>query len=365
VTIGVLGGGQLGRMLALAGVPLGLDFVFLDPAPDACAAGLGRHLRCAYDDASGWREFIAMIDIATYEFENVPLETAAAIAAARPLRPGAAALRVGQDRLQEKRLFEALGLALPRYAAVDSAAELEEVARAFGLPAVLKTRRLGYDGKGQWVLRSAADVRNAASQCGDATLVLEELVDFAREVSCLGVRGLDGSQVFYPLVENVHRNGILHLSRPQPQDDLQESAQRSVAKVAERLDYVGVLAIEFFDVGGRLLANEMAPRVHNSGHWSIEGAECSQFENHLRAISGLPLGSTRLRGASAMLNFIGQLPPREALLEIAGLHAHVYGKSEKPGRKVGHATITAGNAAELERRLLQLQGVSSRLTTPA
>lgn len=365
MTIGVLGGGQLGRMLALAGLPLGLDFVFLDPAPDACAAGLGRHLRGDYDDATAWREFVEAVHIATYEFENVPLEAAAAVASARPLRPGAAALRVSQDRLEEKRLFEALGLALPRYAAVDSAAALAGAVRDFGLPAMLKTRRLGYDGKGQWLLGNASDVETAASQCGDASLILEEFVDFRREVSCLGVRDLKGSQRFYPLVENLHRNGILHLSRPQPDDPLQAAAQSAVGDIAERLGYVGVLAVEFFDVGGRLLVNEMAPRVHNSGHWSIEGAECSQFENHLRAITGLPLGSTRLRGASAMLNFIGRLPPRESLLEIPGLHAHFYGKSEKPGRKVGHATITAGNAAELERRLLQLQGVTSRLTTPA
>jgi 5-(carboxyamino)imidazole ribonucleotide synthase len=365
VNIGVLGGGQLGRMLALAGLPLGLDFVFLDPAPDACAAALGRHLQRAYEDPSGWREFTDAVQVATYEFENVPLETAAAVAAARPLRPGAAALRVGQDRLEEKRMFETLGLALPRYAAVDSAAELAAAVRRFGLPAVLKTRRLGYDGKGQFVLRNDADLRAAWSQCGDAPLILEEFVDFTREVSCLGVRGLDGSQVFYPLVENLHRNGILHLSRPCSEDPLQAAAESAAGKLAEHLDYVGVLAIEFFDVGGALLANEMAPRVHNSGHWSIEGAECSQFENHLRAITGLPLGSTRLRGASAMLNFIGRLPSRQALLEIAGVHAHFYGKLEKPGRKVGHATVTAGNASELDRRLLQLQSLSSALTTPA
>ena len=353
--IGILGAGQLGRMLALAGYPLGLEFAFLDPAEEACAAPLGEHLRAEYTDEAALEKFCAGIDLATYEFENVPQQAAEFVAARVPLYPGPRALTAGQDRLSEKQLFVSLGIPVPKFAAVSSHAGLENAARHTGLPAVLKTRRMGYDGKGQYVLRSAADFDAAWQQLGRQPLILEAFVPFEREVSCLAVRGRDGAIQFYPLVENVHRSGILRTARPLANDPLQKLGEDYARRVLEHADYVGVLAFEFFVSEGGLLANEIAPRVHNSGHWSIEGAQCSQFENHLRAIAGLPLGGTALRGASVMVNFIGIAPATATLAALDGVHIHLYGKQPKPLRKIGHATVTAADDAELQRRLAALQ----------
>jgi 5-(carboxyamino)imidazole ribonucleotide synthase len=357
VKIGILGAGQLGRMLALAGYPLGFEFSFLDPAAEACAAPLGQRLRADYLDQAALAEFCAGIDLASFEFENVPQAAAEFVAARVPLLPSPRALTASQDRLGEKQLFESLGIPVPRFAAVNSRAELDTAARHTGLPAVLKTRRMGYDGKGQLVLRSAGDFDAAWQQLGAQPLILEAFVPFEREASCLAVRGRDGAMRFYPLVQNVHRSGILCTARPRANDPLQALGEQYATRVLQHLDYVGVLAFEFFGAGGGLLANEIAPRVHNSGHWSIEGAECSQFENHLRAIAGLPLGSTALRGVSAMINFIGGAPPLEALAALDGVHVHLYGKLPKPQRKIGHATVTAGDDAELDLRLAALQGL--------
>ncbi|MDB5985685.1 MAG: 5-(carboxyamino)imidazole ribonucleotide synthase [Nevskia sp.] len=342
-------------MLALAGYPLGLEFVFLDPAAEACASPLGAHLHADYVDQAALTTFVQQIDVATYEFENVPVLAADFVAARIPLRPAPKALTAGQDRLGEKQLFQQLGIPVPRYAPANSLAELQQAAEHTGLPAVLKTRRMGYDGKGQARLRGAADFDEAWRALGAQALILEAFVPFEREVSCLGVRALDGSVAFYPLVENVHRDGILRTSRPRANDPLQAEAERHLRRLMEHLDYVGVLAFEFFVVDGQLLANEIAPRVHNSGHWTIEGAETSQFENHLRAITGLPLGSTRLRGASLMLNFIGELPPLRHLAAIENLHVHQYGKTPKPLRKVGHATLTAPSTVALDAAIPPLQ----------
>ena len=353
--IGILGAGQLGRMLALAGYPLEFDFVFLDPAVEACAAPLGQHLRADYEDETALADFCRRVDVASFEFENVPLRTAEFVAARVPLLPTPPALKASQDRLGEKQLFESLGIPVPRFAAVDSRQQLEEAAQHTGLPAVLKTRRMGYDGKGQAVRRSTADFDIAWAKLGGQPLILEAFVAFERELSCLGVRGQGGEVRFYPVVENVHRNGILRTARPRAADPLQELAEGYTLRVLQKLDYTGVLAFEFFAVGGGLLANEIAPRVHNSGHWSIEGAECSQFENHLRAVAGLPLGSVALRGASAMLNFIGTCPALKAATALEGVHVHLYGKSPKPQRKIGHATVTASTQRQLERRLQPLQ----------
>lgn len=352
--IGILGAGQLGRMLALAGYPLDFDFVFLDPAQEACAAPLGEHLHAAYDDERALAEFCARVDLATYEFENVPAATADFVAARTRLLPPPRALTVSQDRLSEKRLFESLGVSVPPYAPADTRAELEAALARIGMPAVLKTRRLGYDGKGQALLRAPADVAPAWSRLSGQPLILERFVALEREVSLLGVRGHEGELAFYPLIENVHRDGILRSARPRPGDALQPAAETYVRRILEHLDYVGVLAFEFFVANGELLANEIAPRVHNSGHWTIEGAECSQFENHLRAIAGLPLGSTHPRGCCAMLNFIGAAPEHAAVAALPGVHLHLYGKQPKPLRKVGHATVVADTDKELERRVSRL-----------
>ena len=355
--IGILGAGQLGRMLALAGYPLDFDFVFLDPAAEACAAPLGEHIHADYLDEKALAEFCSRIDLATYEFENVPAACAAFVAARKPLLPHPRALEVGQDRLSEKRLFDQLRIAVPKYAPVAARAELDAALSRIGFPCVLKTRRLGYDGKGQAVLRSAADVAPAWERLGRQPLLLEAFVKFEREISCIGVRGRNGEVAFYPVAENVHRDGILRTSIPRAKDPLQKAAEKATRAVMDQLDYVGVLAFEFFVAKGRLLGNEIAPRVHNSGHWTLDGAVCSQFENHLRAVAGLPLGSTAMRGPCAMVNFIGTEPDLAKLAQIPGLHVHLYGKAAKPARKIGHANVTAATEAELKKVLKKLNAL--------
>jgi 5-(carboxyamino)imidazole ribonucleotide synthase len=349
--IGILGAGQLGRMLALAGYPLDFDFVFLDPATEACAAPLGHHLQAAFDDERALTELCVSVDVATFEFENVSAASAEFVAQRIPLYPSPKALTAGQDRLHEKKLFAQLGIPVPGNIAVSSLAGLKAAVDHLGLPAVLKTRRMGYDGKGQAVLRTPDDLPLAWETLGHQALILEAFIPFERELSCLAVRAKTGEMRFYPLVENVHRDGILRTAIPTTNDPLQTQGEDYARRVAEHLDYVGVLAFEFFVAGGQLLANEIAPRVHNSGHWSIEGAEVSQFENHLRAVAGLPLGDTSLRGASAMVNLIGSAPDTPALAALPGVHVHSYGKTPKPQRKIGHITVTAESRAVLMERL--------------
>jgi 5-(carboxyamino)imidazole ribonucleotide synthase len=354
VAVGVLGGGQLGRMIALAGYPLGERFVFLDPGGESCAGHVGSLRVGAYDDEERLQELARKSVVVTYEFENVPVASARFLAELVAVYPPPRALEVSQDRLVEKDFFTSLGIPTPAYAAVSTEAELAAAVDRLGVPAVLKTRRFGYDGKGQWVLKSKADVGEAWEALGAAQLILEAFVPFEREVSILAVRSTTGETRFYPLVENEHRGGILRLSLPKSDawtPELQARAEEFAAKVLEDLDYVGVLAIELFVTADGLLVNEMAPRVHNSGHWTIEGAETSQFENHVRAILGLPLGSTRLVGCPGMINAIGKLPPREALLAMPGVHLHAYGKDAAPGRKVGHVTVRAETRRELADKI--------------
>ena len=355
--IGVIGGGQLGRMLALSGTPLGQSFVFLDPAPDACAQALGQHIQAAYDDQAALRQLAEQVDLVTFEFESVPAETVAFLSQFVPVYPGAEALRIARDRWFEKSLFNELGIPTPAFADVQSQADLDAAVAAIGLPAVLKTRTLGYDGKGQKVLRAAADVQGAFAELGSVPCILEGFVPFSGEVSLIAVRGRDGEQRFYPLVHNRHEQGVLALSVASTNHPLQALAEDYVGRVLKHLDYVGVLAFEFFEVDGGLKANEIAPRVHNSGHWSIEGAECSQFENHLRAIAGLPLGSTAKIGESAMLNFLGKVPEVARVAAIADCHLHHYGKAFKAGRKVGHATLRCADAATLKTRIHELEAL--------
>lgn len=352
--VGVVGGGQLARMLALAGIPLGLHFVFLDPAKDACAAELGEHLCGDYDDETLLARLAEMCDVVTYEFENVPETSIEFLSARLPVFPDARALATARDRLNEKSLFRELDIDTVPFVPVDSLANLQQAVEVTGLPAVLKTRTMGYDGKGQFVLREEADIEKAWNELGGVPLILEGFAEFRREVSVIAVRGRDGEERFYPLAENIHRDGILHISRSRPGDPLEQQAQEYAKRLLEKLDYVGVMALELFDTGDKLLANEMAPRVHNSGHWSIEGCVCSQFENHMRAVAGLPLGSTAATGAAAMVNFIGDIPPAEQLLAIPGVHLHDYSKAAKPGRKVGHATVVAkdDNEATIPEKLL-------------
>lgn len=349
--IGVIGAGQLGRMLALAGIPLDMKFVFLDPAPDACAAVLGQHIQAEYTDQNALRQLAEAVDLVTFEFESVPAETVAFLGQFVPVYPAAEALRIARDRWLEKSLFRDLGIPTPEFANILSQSDLNQAVERIGLPAVLKTRTLGYDGKGQKVLRTPADVTEAFADLGAVPCILEGFVPFTGEVSLIAVRARSGETRFYPLVHNTHIEGILHLSIASTEHPLQAKAEDYVGRVLKQLDYVGVLAFEFFEVDGGLKANEIAPRVHNSGHWTIEGAECSQFEQHLRAISGLPLGSTARRCHSAMLNCIGSVPSTEQVLSIADAHLHHYGKAFKAGRKVGHISLCASDPATLEQNI--------------
>ncbi len=336
--VGVIGGGQLARMMALAGIPLGMRFVFLDPAEDACAAVLGEHLLGDYDDEALLSVMADMCDVITYEFENVPASAIAFLDGKIEVHPSEKALATARDRLNEKSLFKNLGIDTVPFATVDSLEELRAAVADIGLPAILKTRTLGYDGKGQALMRSDEDVTKAWEELGGVPLILEGFARFQREISIISVRGRDGEVRFYPLSENHHRDGILDTATSLPKDPKQAQAEGYAQRILEELGYVGVMALELFDTGEALLANEMAPRVHNSGHWSIEGAETSQFENHMRAVAGLPLGSTAARGYAKMVNFIGEVPPAAEVLAVANAHLHDYDKEPKPGRKVGHVT---------------------------
>ncbi len=358
--IGVIGGGQLGRMLALAGTPLGMNFAFLDPAPDACAAALGEHLRADYGDPDHLRQLADEVDLVTFEFESVPAETVAFLSQFVPVFPSAEALRIARDRWFEKSMLKELGIPTPEFADVLSQGDLDAAAARIGLPAVLKTRTLGYDGKGQKVLRKLDDVTDAFAELGSVPCILEGFVPFTGEVSLIAVRARDGQTCFYPLVHNTHEDGILRLSVASSSHPLQALAEDYASRVLAKLDYVGVLAFEFFEIDGGLKANEIAPRVHNSGHWTIEGAECSQFENHLRAITGLPLGSTAKLGESAMLNFIGEVPPVAKVIAVEDCHLHHYGKAFKAGRKVGHATLRCPDRTTLDRQITAVETLIER-----
>ena len=353
--VGILGGGQLARMLALAGHPLGLHVTVLDPKGHPCAASVADHIQAEFTDSAALDRLAAASDVVTYEFEQVPEAAVAALAGQVPVKPGVRALGTGRDRWHEKTLFHELGIPTARFAAVDVADDLPAAIAEVGLPAVLKTRTLGYDGKGQEVLAKADDAGGAWQRLGERPLILEEKVAFDREVSVVAARDGDGDCRFYTLAANAHREGILRQSTPQPADPVQPAAEANARALMAHLDYVGVVALEMFQVGDHLLANEMAPRVHNSGHWTIEGAETSQFENHLRAVLGLPLGATDPVGASAMLNLIGALPERRDVLAVPGAHLHFYDKLPRPGRKVGHITLRADSADHLETGLGRLR----------
>ena len=340
--LGILGGGQLGRMMALAGYPLGVRTRLLDPKDPTSSAEVAEVLAERYDDPDALDRFVTSLDAVTYEFENVDAIALEHLDDRVPVRPGRRALEVSQDRLTEKSFFRDHGLETAPFAAADTLEELREAVREVGLPAVLKTRRFGYDGKGQAVIRTEDDVDAAWEAVGGVPLLLEGFVDFDRELSIIAVRGPEGDTAFYPLPENIHEDGIIRVAiAPAPDLDpaLQERAEAYATRVMEDLDYVGVLTIELFQVGDRLLANEMAPRVHNSGHWSIEGAETSQFENHVRAVLGLPLGSTGMRGHAAMVNLIGAVPETGDVIRHPHVHLHLYRKEPRPGRKVGHMTV--------------------------
>jgi 5-(carboxyamino)imidazole ribonucleotide synthase len=341
--VGILGAGQLARMIALAGYTLGLEFVVLDPSPDACAGKLGEQLIGEYDDEKLLAELAQRSDVVTYEFENVPAEVAKFLGARTAVYPPPKALQVGQDRMVEKSFFRELGIPTPDCAVIDNLDDLQNAVARLGFPAILKTRRMGYDGKGQVVIKSETDLAEAWEAVRGYDCILEAFVPFQREVSIIAARSVSGEVAFYPLSQNLHKGGILRVAECKAGDPLQAQAEDYVSRLMNALDYVGVIALELFDVGGQLLANEFAPRVHNSGHWTIEGAETSQFENHLRAILDWPLGSTAAIGKAAMVNFIGGLPESKEVLAIESASLHLYGKSPRKGRKVAHATVRTSN----------------------
>ncbi|TWT20358.1 5-(carboxyamino)imidazole ribonucleotide synthase [Luteimonas marina] len=366
-TVGILGGGQLARMLALSGAPLGLRFLVMDTVADACAGQCAPLLVGDYRDEAALAEFASKVDVATFDFENVPAESAEWLARRIPVFPNPRALASAQDRMVEKSLFRELGIPVPDFMDVPDRAALDAAVVAIGTPCILKTRRLGYDGKGQFRIRSTADVDAAwdalGAQAAKVGLILEAFVPFERELSVVAVRGRDGGFRTWPLTENWHVDGVLSASlAPAACDpELAAQAQAHARALAERLDYVGVFALELFCRDGVLLANELAPRVHNSGHWTIEGAETSQFQNHLRAVLGLPLGETRMLGHACMLNWIGAMPDAGPVLRAAGGHWHDYGKQPREGRKVGHATLRANDAAELARMLRETGAALGRM----
>jgi 5-(carboxyamino)imidazole ribonucleotide synthase len=356
----VLGGGQLARMLALAGAPLGLRTRCLDPSADAVAGHVCELLVADYDDVAALGRLADGAAVCTFEFENVPVAATEWLTEHATVHPHPRALGIGQDRVQEKQLFQRLGIGVARFEAADTLEELRQAVATVGAPCIVKTRRLGYDGRGQVRLQPGDDLAQTIDAAYASLtdnyhggLVVEGMVPFDRELSVLAVRSRSGEIACYPLVENEHEGGILRRSRapaPNLSPEVQAKAAQIAATLLNELDYVGVLAIELFDVGGTLLANEMAPRVHNSGHWTIEGSVCSQFENHLRAVHGLPLGSTEMvQGSVAtMINLIGEMPESDQLLSLPGVHVHDYGKSPRPNRKLGHATVVGQDRAEVD-----------------
>jgi 5-(carboxyamino)imidazole ribonucleotide synthase len=361
-SVGIIGGGQLARMLTLAGVPLGLNLRVFDPSSAACAGQVAPLTCGAFADATALLAFARDLDVLTFDFENVPGSTLEALSADIDVAPNPKALIVSQDRLLEKQTFSQLGIPVAPYAAVESHEQMTQAIRTLGVPGILKTRTLGYDGKGQIRVRKPSDAASAFDSLALAPCVYEQMVAFDRELSIIAVRSTDGEFCSYPLTENVHDEGILAVSiAPAKVDDsLAVRAQQYAQKVAEYFNYVGVFALEFFQVDGQLIVNEMAPRVHNSGHWSIEGTSCSQFQNHLRAVTGMPLGKTAPQGVSIMLNWVGEMPESGPFLSAAtnfvrGCAWHDYGKSAREGRKVGHCTITADRLDDIAAFLRNVQ----------
>lgn len=353
-------------MLALAGYQLGVDFRFFDPNSGAPVGQIGELIAAEYADHEALKRFTDGLDVVTYEFESIPISTVRFVAERVRVFPQVEALGIAQDRLLEKNLFQDLGIPTPPFAAVETLDQLHGAVSRLGLPLVLKTRRMGYDGKGQVVIRDPASVAGAWQKLAGSPLIVEKYVPFQHELSVIGVRDTAGREVFYPLVENLHRDGVLRRSiapAPRVAPEIGALAIDYCRRLMDRLEYVGVLALELFSMDGALLANEIAPRVHNSGHWTIEGAETSQFENHLRAILSLPLGPTTPRGTSVMLNILGHIPPAASVLAVEGAHLHLYGKAPTEKRKVGHVTLVAQGGEALEDRegqLLEALGLGGR-----
>lgn len=341
--IGIIGAGQLGQMLGYAASELGHKCYYLDPSDAPPAAKAGPVIQAAFDDRVALTILAEKCDVLTYEFENVPVEALQDLNDKVPVYPPPDALRLAQDRMTEKRLFERLDIPLPKYHQIDSMDDLIQAIESIGLPLVIKTRRMGYDGKGQFVLQDEEQVGAAWQELGGQALIAEQWINFDYEVSAIGVRSANGDIATYCLTHNEHAAGILRVSRaPVADESLTHSATTYLRAMLESLEYVGVFALELFVVGDELLANEFAPRVHNSGHWTIEGAQTSQFSNHILAVTNATPGSTATVGHAGMVNLIGTIP--DAARELGDGALHDYGKSARPGRKLGHITVVADSA---------------------
>lgn len=346
--IGIFGGGQLGRMMAQAALPLNLQCTFFEQQKDCPSSALGQIF--SPQDDNGLQNFMQSADVFSLEFENTPVKDVDVLTQQKTLYPPRQALAIAQNRLSEKALFDELNIPVAPYRAVHSLADLQQAVQDLGLPIVLKTATGGYDGKGQFVLRSEQDIEQAWQELSPAgALIAESFVKFSREVSIIAVRSQQGEVKTWDLAENHHHHGILsHSIVPAPNSQhLQAVAEDYITRLLNHLNYVGVLTLELFVTEQGLYANEMAPRVHNSGHWSIEGAVCSQFENHIRAVAGLPLGSTATIRPTVMVNIIGQHPDSAQVLALDSAHLHLYGKSERVGRKLGHITLTPQQPEQL------------------
>ncbi len=357
--VGILGAGQLAMMMADAGHSMGDSFSFLDPNADSCAGCKGELLVADYSDPAGLQQLAAVSDVASFEFENVNAEAVDQLQSMLPVYPAVDALKVCQDRLTEKNLLQQLGIPLAKFAQVDSRTDLLAAIEDIQYPAVLKTRRMGYDGKGQAVLRGPEDLERAWHKLGDFPLILEAFVDFEDEGSIIAVRDKNGYIVFYPMARNIHLQGVLAVSySPWFDTQTQQQAEALITRILEHFNYVGVLTLELFFSKGELLANEIAPRVHNSGHWTIEGSNCSQFENHIRAITGRELGNTDASQVSLMLNWVGEIPDHSDLRSVSDMYLHDYGKQQRPGRKLGHTTLLAKDWDAMHKKLQQLSPIS-------
>ena len=362
-TIGVLGGGQLGLMLGLAARPLGIECVFFDPSPDAPARVAGRHIAAAWDDLDALARFAGEVDAVTFEFENVPTRSLELLAARVPVRPGIRSLETTSDRIREKTFLRETGVPVQPFAAVSTDAELDLALATVGPHGVLKTRTLGYDGKGQRVVRAAAELAPAWESLGRAACIYEAFVPFYREVSVVATRAIDGAVVVHPPVENLHVGGILFRSVAPAgvSPALAAAAEGHARRVLGALEHVGTLALELFVADGTLVANEIAPRVHNSGHWTIRGARTSQFENHMRAVAGLPLGDAGMDAVAAMVNFVGGMPTAAEACAIPFASPFDYGKSPRAGRKVGHLGLVAPSRDALAGPLADAERLARRV----
>ncbi|MCS5586035.1 MAG: 5-(carboxyamino)imidazole ribonucleotide synthase [Gammaproteobacteria bacterium] len=356
--IGVLGAGQLGRMLAISGYPLNHQFGFSGNSADEPSALLG-HMFALEDNKDNIESLVAFADVITYESENTDVAIVKEICKNVAVYPGEKSLFTTQHRGREKALFDQLNIPCAPYQMVNSETDLKAAVEQIGLPAILKTATEGYDGKGQFLMRDESQITEAWQSMNGVESILEGFVNFKRELSLIAVRGIDNDHRYYPLVENTHHDGILRLTIAPAQDidsAVQTTAEHYMQTLLDEMDHVGVLTIELFETEGGLVVNEMAPRVHNSGHWSIEGANTSQFENHVRAITGMPLGDTApTHNFSAMVNIISKIGPTDVVLNMPNAHLHLYDKAERADRKLGHINITASSKKELNHSIQQLK----------